>query len=197
MVSKTKRIWIPCPYHHCFFFLHGSFGLNSKWEYINPTYCTMVVVGVSTSIPLGPIWHNPVWVKILYPKTRMVYIYQKTQQKSKKNVSSISHCEMSFMWVPTGCGFLGGKSEPFRTEVSKYHGSWWNCVSWVTTGLGMVRYGFFGCSVCHSQETNSAAAAILEPEMSDPGAKSVSKRAAWCRSRGHRAPIEDPPHVKI
>ena len=66
------------------FFLHGSFGLNSKWGYINPTYCTMVVVGVSTSIPLGPIWHNPVWVKILYPKTWMVYIYQKTQQKSKK-----------------------------------------------------------------------------------------------------------------
>jgi hypothetical protein len=44
--------------------------------------------------------------------------------KNQKNVSSISHCEMSFMWVPTGCGFLGGKSELFRTEVSKYHGSW-------------------------------------------------------------------------
>ena len=53
---KKKRIWIPCPYHHCFFFfLHGSFGLNSKWGYINPTYCTMIVVGVSTSITLGPI----------------------------------------------------------------------------------------------------------------------------------------------
>ena len=48
----------------------------------------------------------------------------KDTTKIKKNVSSISHCEMSFMWVPTGCGFLGGKSELFRTEVSKYHGSW-------------------------------------------------------------------------
>ena len=61
----------------------------------------------------------------LPPNLDGLYIsYTKRHDKNQKNVSSISHCEMSFMWVPTGCGFLGGKSEPFRTEVSKYHGSW-------------------------------------------------------------------------
>lgn len=152
-------------------FLHGSFGLNSKWGYINPTYCTMVVVGCRHRYHLDSLPQNLDGLHIPKDTTKIKKTYLP---------SAIVRC--------LSCGSLPAvafwvESEHFRTQVSKYHGKKWGemwCLQRVTTGLGLVLSGAFGGSVCHSQETNSAAAAILEPEMSDPGAKSVSKRAAWC-----------------